>query len=82
MNIKLKVCKVKVAYMDKGDMKFAEMAFHKPARTSEATISNIVKARYGYSAMATAVEIKERQFDVPEEVLVQYEISDAANTAE
>lgn len=82
MIIKLKVCKVKVAYMDKGDMKFDEMAFPKPARTSEATISNIVKANYGCCAMATAVEIGERQFDVPEEVLSQYEISDAPSTAE
>lgn len=63
-------------------MKFAEMAFPKPARTSKATISKIVKANYGCCAMATAVEINERQFDVPEEVLVQYEISDAPNTAE
>lgn len=36
MIIKLSVCKVKVAYMDKGDMKFAEMTFPKPARTSDA----------------------------------------------
>lgn len=82
MNIKLKVCKVEVAYMDKGEMKFAEMVFPKPARTSEVTISNIVKATYGCCAMATAVEINERQFDVPDEVLVQYEISDAPNIAE
>ena len=82
MIIKLKVCKVKVAYMDKGDMKFAEMVFPKPARTTEATIFNIVKANYGCCAMATAVEINERRFDVPEEVLVRYEISDAPNTAE
>jgi hypothetical protein len=27
MIIKLNVCKVKAAYMDKGDMKFAEMTF-------------------------------------------------------
>lgn len=82
MNIELNVCKVKVAYMDKGDMKFAEMNFPKPARTSEATISNIVKGKYGHNAMATAVEINERKFDVPEEVLAKYEISDAPNTAE
>lgn len=82
MIIKLNICKVKVAYMDKGDMKFADMAFPKPARTSEAAISNIVKDEYGYNAMATSVEINERKFDVPEEVLAKYEISDAPNTAE
>lgn len=82
MNIKLKVCKVKVAYMDKGDMKFTDMVFPKPTRTSEATISNIVKGKYGHNAMATAVEINERQFNVPEEVLEKYEISDVPNTAE
>lgn len=82
MIIKLNVCKVKAAYMDKGDMKFVEMAFPKPARTSEATIANIVRDKYGYNAMVTAVEISERQFDVPEEVLAKYEISDAPNTAE
>lgn len=82
MIIKLNICKVKVAYMDKGDMKFAEMAFPKPTRTSEAAISNIVKGKYGHNAMATAVEINERQFDVPEEVLAKYEISDAPNAAE
>lgn len=82
MIIKLNVCKVKVAYMYMGDMKFDEMTFPKPARTSKATISNIVKARYGCCAMATAVEINERKFDVPEDVLVHYEISDAPNTAE
>lgn len=82
MIIKLNACKVKVAYMDKGDMKFAEMAFPKPARVSGATISNIVKGKYGFNAMATNVEIGERQFDVPEEVLAKYEISDVPNTAE
>ena len=82
MIIKLNVCKVKVAYMDKGDMKFAEMAFPEPARTSEASISNIVKGKYGHNAMVTSVEIIERQFDVPDEVLAKYEISDAPNTAE
>lgn len=82
MIIKLNVCKVKVAYMDKGDMKFADMVFSKPARTSEAAISNIVKRKYGHNAMATAAEINERQFDVPEEVLAKYEISGAPNTAE
>lgn len=82
MIIKLNICKVKVAYMDKGDMKFAEMNFPKPARSSEATISNIVIGKYGYSALAITVEINERQFDVPEEVLIKYEISDAPNTAE
>lgn len=82
MNIKLNVCKVKVAYMDKGDVKFAEMVFPKPARISEATIFNIVKGKYGKNAMVTTVEINGRKFDVPEEVLAKYEISDASNTAE
>jgi hypothetical protein len=40
-----------------------------------------VKGKYGHNAMATAVEITERQFNVPEEALAQYEISDAPNTA-
>lgn len=78
MIIKMNVCKVKVAYMDKGDMKFAEMAFPKPSRTSEATISNIVKGKFGHNVMVTAVEINERKFDVPEDVLAKFEI----NTAE
>lgn len=82
MIIELNVCKVKVAYMDKGNMLFAEMVFPKPARMSEASISNIVKGKYGHNAMATAVEINERKFDVPDEVLAQYEISDVPNTAE
>ena len=82
MIIKLHVCNVYVAYMDKGDMKFAEMTFPKPARTSKASISNIVKGKYGHNAMATSVEINERKFDVPDEVLAKYEISDAPNTAE
>ena len=82
MIIKLSICKVKVAYMDKGDMKFSEMVFQKPIRTSEAAISNIVKAKYGHNAMATTVEITERSYDIPEEVLERCAPVDAPDTAE
>lgn len=82
MIIKLNVCKVKVAYMDKGDMKFADLVFPKPNRIREAAISNIVKGKYGHNAMATAVDIYEHMYDVPDDVLAKYKISDAPNTAE